>query len=148
MRCEPTRRSFMAAIGAAAAGAARPPITLARDEPSAPAYRTAGELVEALAGKEGAATVFHPNRFGLPLGIDEIDYDGKSGQFSRSMRRNTVVYRQSFFHPRDFLQFVASIEILRYFLRRELIGMRPMPTLAVAKDLVLGRLFTFSAEMT
>ena len=55
MRCEPTRRSFMAAIGAAAAGAARPPITLARDEPSAPAYRTAGELVEALAGKEGRA---------------------------------------------------------------------------------------------
>ena len=52
MRCEPTRRSFMAAIGAAAAGAACPPITLARDEPSAPAYRTAGELVEALAGKE------------------------------------------------------------------------------------------------
>jgi len=52
MRCEPTRRSFMAAIGASAAGAVCPPITLARDEPSAPAYRTAGELVEALAGKE------------------------------------------------------------------------------------------------
>jgi amidase len=42
----------MAAIGAAAAAAACPPITLARDEPSAPAYRTAGELVDALAGKE------------------------------------------------------------------------------------------------
>jgi len=52
MQCEPTRRSFMAAIGAAAAGAACPPITLARDEPGAPAYRTAGKLVEALAGKE------------------------------------------------------------------------------------------------
>jgi amidase len=50
MRCEPTRRSFMAGIGAAAtAGAVGPPIALARDEP---AYRTAGELVEALAGKE------------------------------------------------------------------------------------------------
>ena len=53
MRCEPTRRSFMAGIGAAAAtGAAGLPIALARDEPSALAYRTAGELVEALAGKE------------------------------------------------------------------------------------------------
>ena len=53
MRCEPTRRSFMAGIGAAAAaGAAAPPIALARDEPSALAYRSAGELVEALAGKE------------------------------------------------------------------------------------------------
>ena len=53
MRCEPTRRSFMAGIGAAAAaGAASPPIALARDEPSALAYLSAGELVEALAGKE------------------------------------------------------------------------------------------------
>ena len=53
MRCEPTRRLFMAGIGAAAgAGVAGLPIALARDEPSATAYRTAGELVKALAGKE------------------------------------------------------------------------------------------------
>ena len=53
MRCGSTRRAFMAGIGAAAAsgvGAAGLPI--ARDKRSILAYRTAGELVEALAGKE------------------------------------------------------------------------------------------------
>jgi amidase len=53
MQCEPTRRSFMAGIGAAAAaGVPGTPRALARGEPNTPAYRTAGELVEALAGKE------------------------------------------------------------------------------------------------
>ena len=43
----------MAGIGAAtSAGAASPPIAFARDEPSALAYRTASELVEALAQKQ------------------------------------------------------------------------------------------------
>jgi amidase len=53
MRCGSTRRAFMAGIGAAAAsgvGAAGLPI--ARDKRSILAYRTAGELVETLAGKE------------------------------------------------------------------------------------------------
>src|SRR5262249_61817940 len=56
MRCEATRRSFMTGMAAAATiGAEGPSIAIAREEPSAPAYRTAGELVEALAGKEGSS---------------------------------------------------------------------------------------------
>src|SRR5262249_2033843 len=53
MRCEATRRSFMTGMAAAATiGAEGPSIAIAREEPSAPTHRTAGELIEALAGRE------------------------------------------------------------------------------------------------
>jgi amidase len=53
MQCEPSRRSFIAAVGATAvAGALAPASVVARDEPTELAYRTAGELVQALAGRQ------------------------------------------------------------------------------------------------
>jgi amidase len=52
MSVEPTRRSVMAAIGAAAAGAVRPRVAIAAADPAGPAYRTAGELVQALADRK------------------------------------------------------------------------------------------------
>jgi amidase len=55
MERQPSRRSVMAAVGAAAAGAAAPASTGAREDPAGLAYRTAGELVEALAGRRISA---------------------------------------------------------------------------------------------
>ena len=53
MRFEPTRRSFMAALGAAAsAGALLPERAIANPEPEEPAYRPAGDLVQALASRQ------------------------------------------------------------------------------------------------
>jgi amidase len=56
MRLEPSRRSFIAGLGtAAAAGALKPAGVKAREDPSGPAYRTAGELVKALADRQISA---------------------------------------------------------------------------------------------
>jgi amidase len=56
MEREPSRRSFIAAIGAAAAtGAFVPAGAVAREDPAGLAYRTAGELVKALAGRQISA---------------------------------------------------------------------------------------------
>src|SRR6266536_2493650 len=52
MQSRPTRRSVMAAIGTAAAGVVSPPTAVARENPGGDiAYRTAGELVRALADR-------------------------------------------------------------------------------------------------
>src|SRR4051812_34239622 len=53
MQQDPSRRSFMAGIGATAAVSAVPPFTsIARAAPGETAYRTAGELLQALADRE------------------------------------------------------------------------------------------------
>jgi amidase len=53
MRVEPTRRSFMAAVGAmASAGALLPDGAIAKPDPDGQAYRTAGELAQALAHRQ------------------------------------------------------------------------------------------------
>ena len=56
MEIHPTRRSVMAGIGAAAAAPALAPIAaIAREDPGGLAYRTAGDLVKALADKKISA---------------------------------------------------------------------------------------------
>jgi hypothetical protein len=56
VRLEPSRRSFIAGLGAAAAaGALKPAGVKAREDPAGPAYRTAGELVKALADRQISA---------------------------------------------------------------------------------------------
>jgi amidase len=56
MQLEPSRRSFMAGLGAAAAsGALMPAGAMTREDPAGLAYRTAGELATALADREISA---------------------------------------------------------------------------------------------
>ena len=56
MQLEPSRRSFMAGLGAAAAsGALMPADAMTREDPAGLAYRTAGELAAALADREISA---------------------------------------------------------------------------------------------
>jgi amidase len=56
MQLEPSRRSFIAGLGAAAAcGALMPADAMTREDPAGLAYRTAGELATALADREISA---------------------------------------------------------------------------------------------
>ncbi|HKW52343.1 MAG TPA: amidase [Stellaceae bacterium] len=55
MKLEPTRRSFIAGIGAAAAMSRFPAAAMARDNAGGPSYRTATELVKALAERQVSA---------------------------------------------------------------------------------------------
>src|SRR5207248_4962586 len=52
MRVEPSRRELMAGIGAVAASAALPVRAIAAEASSGQAYRSAGELLKALAGRK------------------------------------------------------------------------------------------------
>jgi amidase len=52
MPFEPTRRAFLAGVGAVAAGAVLPARAMAADTPAGPAYRTAGDLIKALAARQ------------------------------------------------------------------------------------------------
>ena len=55
MKLEPTRRSFIAGMGAAAAMSRFPATAMARDNAGGPSYRTATELVKALADRQVSA---------------------------------------------------------------------------------------------
>lgn len=46
MPFEPTRRAFLAGVGAVAAGAVLPARAMAADTPAGPVYRTAGDLIQ------------------------------------------------------------------------------------------------------
>ena len=81
MRADPSRRELMAGIGAVAASAALPVRAVAAEASSGQAYRTAGELLKALAGRKVSSREL------VDAAIDRIEaLDGKI---------NAVVVRDS-----------------------------------------------------